>query len=208
MAFLTERPIDSRELLATVQSPERGGIAAFLGMVRNHHGGRAVLRLEYSAYGPMAEAECARIVAEAERRWRRRGRAAAPDRALEIGDAAVAIVAASAHRDEAFAACRLRDRRGQAPGARSGSGSTTPTGRWPGSIPTAEAAARLMLLDTLRPPPPEPADLGHRPLQHALPVLHAGGGVRLAAAANRSSRSRRSTGWPASSRVSASARSG
>ena len=33
-----------------------------------------------------------------------------------------------------------------------------------------------------RSPAPQPAPLGHRPLQPALPVLHAGGGVRLAAA--------------------------
>lgn len=107
MDFLTERPIELAELVAAVQSPDRGGVAVFLGLVRNHHAGRAVLRLDYSAYGPMAEAECARIVAEV---------AARHDAAialrhrvgpLEIGDAAVAIAAASAHREAAFAACRL-----------------------------------------------------------------------------------------------------
>ncbi|MBA3759373.1 MAG: molybdenum cofactor biosynthesis protein MoaE [Gemmatimonadales bacterium] len=103
---MTEAALDLGELLRAVQSPEHGGIACFLGTVRNHHGGREVLRLEYSAYGPMVEAECARIVAEAEARWQvavalrhRIGR-------LEIGDTAVAVVAASAHRDEAFVACR------------------------------------------------------------------------------------------------------
>jgi molybdopterin synthase catalytic subunit len=104
--YLTRSPLDLSELLALVQSPERGGVACFLGTVRNHHGGREVRRLEYSAYAPMAEAECARILAETETRWpvtvalrHRVGR-------LEIGDAAVAVVAASAHRDEAFVACR------------------------------------------------------------------------------------------------------
>jgi molybdopterin synthase catalytic subunit len=106
VSYLVSHAIDVAALLATVQSPERGGVAAFVGTVRNHHGGRDVLRLDYSAYGPMAEAECARIVAEAESRWsvsvalqHRIGR-------LEIGDAAVAIAAASAHRDEAFLGCR------------------------------------------------------------------------------------------------------
>ena len=68
-------PIDLAALLAAVQAPERGGVAAFVGpRARSPPGGRAVLRLDYSAYGPMAEAECARIVAEAERagRWRSR----------------------------------------------------------------------------------------------------------------------------------------
>jgi molybdopterin synthase catalytic subunit len=106
MAFLTPDPIELAPLTAAVESPERGAIVSFLGVVRNHHGDRAVQRLHYWDYGPMAEAECARIVAEAESRWQvavavrhRTGR-------LEVGETAVAIVAASAHRDDAFAACR------------------------------------------------------------------------------------------------------
>ena len=106
MTYLVTDPIDVSALLALVQSPERGGIACFLGTVRNHQRGREVVRLEYSAYEPMAEAECGRILAEAESRWdvavALRHRAGA----LEIGDTAVAIAAASAHRDEAFLACR------------------------------------------------------------------------------------------------------
>jgi molybdopterin synthase catalytic subunit len=106
MPFLTDRPIDPATLLRQVESAERGGIACFFGAVRNHHAGRAVLRLEYSAYGAMAEAECARIVTETLARWpvavalrHRVGR-------LEVGDTAVGIAVAAAHRDEAFAACR------------------------------------------------------------------------------------------------------
>jgi molybdopterin synthase catalytic subunit len=106
VAFLTRDPIELAPLLAGVCAPDRGGVATFLGQVRNHHGGRAVRRLEYSAYGPMAEAECARIVADAERRW---GVAVALRHrlgSLEVGETAVAVVAASAHREDAFAACR------------------------------------------------------------------------------------------------------
>jgi molybdopterin synthase catalytic subunit len=104
--FVTDQPIDLAPLLAAVQAPDRGGVATFLGLVRNHHGGRAVLRLDYSAYGPMAEAECGRIVAEAEARWRVGVALQHRVGSLAIGDTAVAIVAASAHRDEAFTACR------------------------------------------------------------------------------------------------------
>ena len=106
MGFLTPDPIELAPLAAAVESPERGAIVSFLGVVRNHHGDRAVQRLHYWDYGPMAEAECARIVAEAESRWQvavavrhRTGR-------LEVGETAVAIVVAAAHRDAAFAACR------------------------------------------------------------------------------------------------------
>jgi len=106
MAFLTSDPVELAPLLASVQSSARGGLSLFLGQVRDHHEGRPVVGLDYSAYGPMAEAECALIVAEAERRWdvavalrHRLG-------SLAVGDTAVAVVVASAHRADAFAACR------------------------------------------------------------------------------------------------------
>jgi molybdopterin synthase catalytic subunit len=54
----------------------------------------------------MVEAECARIVAEAESRWQVAVALRHRIGLLEIGDAAVAVVAASAHRDDAFVACR------------------------------------------------------------------------------------------------------
>ncbi|HET6579280.1 MAG TPA: molybdenum cofactor biosynthesis protein MoaE [Gemmatimonadales bacterium] len=106
MRFVTADPIDLAPLIAAVQAPERGGVASFLGLVRNHHEGRGVLRLDYSAYGPMAEAECGRIVAEAEGRWRVTIALRHRVGTLAVGDVAVAAAAASAHREEAFAACR------------------------------------------------------------------------------------------------------
>jgi molybdopterin synthase catalytic subunit len=106
VAHLTHVAIDAAALAREVESPERGGVVSFLGLVRNHHAGHDVRWLEYSAYEPMAEAECAKIVAEACERWpvalaveHRLGR-------LQVGDVAVAIVAAAAHRDAGFDACR------------------------------------------------------------------------------------------------------
>lgn len=106
MPYLTREPILLDRLLTRVAGSGRGGIASFLGVVRNHHDGRAVTGLEYSAYEPMAEAECDRIVAEATARWpvsvaleHRLGR-------LEVGEVAVGIAAAADHRDAAFEACR------------------------------------------------------------------------------------------------------
>jgi molybdopterin synthase catalytic subunit len=107
VAYLVERVVDAAPLVARVSSAERGGVATFLGLVRNHHAGRAVLHLEYSAYAPMAEAECERIVAEARERWPEAA-VALEHRigALAIGDVAVAVAAAAPHRAEAFDACR------------------------------------------------------------------------------------------------------
>ncbi len=107
MPFLSNAPIDLSPLIARVESPSHGGIASFIGRVRDHHGGRQVRRLEYSAYAPMAEEECARIVAEAEARWPVRVALEHRVGTLEIGDVAVAVAAGGAHRDEAFAACRF-----------------------------------------------------------------------------------------------------
>jgi molybdopterin synthase catalytic subunit len=106
VSFLSDSPLDLGALVAEVAAADRGGIASFVGMVRDHHQGRAVRALEYSAYAPMAEAECARIVEEAERRWPVRVALRHRVGALDVGDAAVAIAVAGAHRDEAFAACR------------------------------------------------------------------------------------------------------
>jgi molybdopterin synthase catalytic subunit len=106
VAYLSRRPIDVAGLASQVESASRGAVVSFAGLVRDHHAGRAVLRLEYSAYEPMAEAECARIVAETEDRWpvavvlrHRLGE-------LAIGETAVAVAVAAAHRGDAFEACR------------------------------------------------------------------------------------------------------
>jgi molybdopterin synthase catalytic subunit len=106
VGFLSDRPLDLTALIAEVTAPDRGGIAAFVGTVRDHHQGRPVVELEYSAYGAMAEAECARIVEETERRWPVRVALRHRIGLLAIGEAAVAIAVAGAHRDETFAACR------------------------------------------------------------------------------------------------------
>ena len=103
---LTEAAIDPAALVRAVQSPERGGVVSFAGIVRNHHAGREVVRLEYSAYLPMAEAECARIVAETKARWPVAVAMAHRIGTIEIGENAVIVAAAAAHRGDAFDACR------------------------------------------------------------------------------------------------------
>jgi molybdopterin synthase catalytic subunit len=84
-----------------------GAVATFLGLVRNHNAGRSVRYLEYEAYEPLALTAFERIDAEVGRRWpgvklalhHRIGQ-------LAIGEASVAIAASSAHRADAFSACR------------------------------------------------------------------------------------------------------
>lgn len=104
--FLSDRPLLLEPLLDAVRAPDRGAIATFAGLVRDHHAGRAVRSLGYSAYAPMAEAACATIVAEAEARFGARVALAHRTGELAIGDTAVLVVAAAAHRGAAFDAVR------------------------------------------------------------------------------------------------------
>ncbi|MCI0688534.1 MAG: molybdenum cofactor biosynthesis protein MoaE [Sporichthyaceae bacterium] len=103
---LRETALSVDEVLAAVNDPAAGGIALFIGTVRDQDGGRSVQRLDYSAH-PSAEATL-RSVAEkivsdfpvvALAALHRVGE-------LEIGERAVVVAVACPHRAEAFAACR------------------------------------------------------------------------------------------------------
>jgi molybdopterin synthase catalytic subunit len=105
---LSETPLDPAEVAARVEGPDAGGVVSFVGAVRDHARGRAIRFLEYEAYPEMAVSEMERIRAEAARRWPGT-RVAIAHRIghLEVGELAVVVVAASAHRDQAFQACRF-----------------------------------------------------------------------------------------------------
>jgi molybdopterin synthase catalytic subunit len=107
VAAITSAPLDLASLTALVAAQGDGAVASFVGLVRDQNMGRRVLFLEYEAYEALAAKALGRIVAEARDAWpdtrlalhHRIGR-------LEIGEASVAIAAASPHRAHAFAACR------------------------------------------------------------------------------------------------------
>lgn len=103
---LIHSPIQLDALLDAVRSPRFGAVATFVGFVRDHHAGRQVTELEYSAYAEMAESRCAAIVAECEAQHDVKIALAHRLGTLQLGEAAVAVVVASAHRDAAFAVCR------------------------------------------------------------------------------------------------------
>lgn len=104
---LVTSPIDVPGLLARAGDPAAGAVLSFVGTVRNAKQGRRVLRIEYEAYEPMARKVLERIGAEM-----------AAGRALvsvalvhrigrvEVGEASIAIVVATAHRAAGFEALR------------------------------------------------------------------------------------------------------
>lgn len=106
-ADVRETPLSVDETLASVRRPGAGGLAVFVGVVRDESAGRVVTRLEYSAYVSMAKREMERIADEIELEIPE-VRVAAMHRvgSLEVGDAAVVCAASAPHRGEAFRACR------------------------------------------------------------------------------------------------------
>jgi molybdopterin synthase catalytic subunit len=104
---LRSTPLSVDEVLASLRAPEVGGIALFIGTVRDHAGGRAVVRLDYEAHPQLAQQEMTRIL-QALGAEHPGVRMAALHRVgeLAIGELAVIVGASSPHRAEAFAACR------------------------------------------------------------------------------------------------------
>ncbi len=100
----TDLTLDSFDQIE--QFPECGGIGVFIGTVRNHHEGKAVKALKYTAYAPVAEKMIRQIEQEIQTKYgvsyvrviHRIG-------ALAIGEKAIIAMAYAAHRREAFAAC-------------------------------------------------------------------------------------------------------
>ena len=105
---LTEDVLDPAAAFAAVSDPSCGGVAVFLGVVRDHHAGEAVTGLTYEAWleeAPGALRRVAEEVAEefgdvrAVYAWHRLG-------ALDVGEPSVVVAASAPHRAEAFAASR------------------------------------------------------------------------------------------------------
>jgi molybdopterin synthase catalytic subunit len=104
---VTDQPIDMQALANLVASPGAGATATFAGHVRDNARGRGVQVLEYEAYEEAAEKALAQIGAEIRERWGVEG-VAITHRVgrLMVGEVSVGIAVSSAHRSEAFDACR------------------------------------------------------------------------------------------------------
>jgi molybdopterin synthase catalytic subunit len=92
-----------------VTVPEAGGVAVFLGVVRDNTVGRRVVALEYEAHASMAEAKMKEIGEDVHRRWPAVRQVAMVHRVgrLAVGETSVIIAVSAAHRREAFEACHF-----------------------------------------------------------------------------------------------------
>jgi molybdopterin synthase catalytic subunit len=104
---IRETPLDVAEVVAAVSDPASGGIAVFVGTVRDHDEGKDVTGLEYSAH-PSALERLRRVCEEVADKYDVLALAAVHRvGSLELGDTAVVVATATPHRGEAFEACRM-----------------------------------------------------------------------------------------------------
>lgn len=104
---LQNAPLDVGAASGFLAAPAAGGQALFVGTTRQWTDGRETAELEYEAFGPMALLELGRLAAEAADRWgtervvlwHRTG-------VVPVAEASVVVGVATAHRAEAFEACR------------------------------------------------------------------------------------------------------
>jgi molybdopterin synthase catalytic subunit len=107
MFKVTTEALSIDEAYAAVRRDGCGAVALFVGTVRDHHEGKKVTRISYSAFREMAVKEFAAIAKEAEARWKTGAMYIAHRTGeLKIGDASVVIAVSSPHRAESFEACR------------------------------------------------------------------------------------------------------
>jgi molybdopterin synthase catalytic subunit len=106
LVALRDEPLSVDEVLDAVRHPACGGVALFVGVVRDHDHGDVVTALDYEAH-PSAE-DAMRAVCDAVAGRSEALRVAAVHRtgSLRVGDLAVVVAAAAPHRGQAFDAAR------------------------------------------------------------------------------------------------------
>ena len=107
MFSIATDPLDVAQLAGNLPHPAGGAVVTFEGRVRNHNDGLSVTGLEYQAYLPLAQSEGLRILREARSRMPILDcRCAHRVGVLTVGEVAVWVGVVSAHRADAFSACR------------------------------------------------------------------------------------------------------
>lgn len=106
LADIRETPLSVDEVVDAVRHPRAGGIATFIGVVRELDHGHGIESLDYTSH-PSAP-QVLRDIAERLTTGADVIRVAAVHRVghLEIGDLAVVVAVSAAHRGTAFEVCR------------------------------------------------------------------------------------------------------
>jgi len=104
---ITDEPISPELVVNEVKTAGSGCAVTYVGLIRDHSRGKAVLSVEYEDADGKAEDRLREIADEIRQKWpvnniaiyHRIGR-------LEVGDINLVVSVAAAHRSEGFAACQ------------------------------------------------------------------------------------------------------
>ncbi len=105
---IKDKPLSPQACIDFVTNGGAGGIAVFIGTVRNQTKGKKVLRLDFESYQPMAISEMKKIAERTGKKWPVQ-KIAIHHRvgSLAIEEIAVVIAVATPHRKAAFEACEF-----------------------------------------------------------------------------------------------------
>ncbi|KAH7916563.1 Molybdopterin biosynthesis MoaE [Hygrophoropsis aurantiaca] len=119
VCVLTYNPLNTNDIIQSVQNDGAGAIAVFIGTTRNSFKGKVVTRLEYQAYSKLAIKTMVEIVRTAHNTVTRSNHHPAPNTVpslvsctvhhrlgtVPVGEPSIVIAVSSPHRKEAFIAC-------------------------------------------------------------------------------------------------------
>ncbi|GAF80907.1 unnamed protein product [marine sediment metagenome] len=107
MIKITDKPISPELVVNQVKTAGSGCVATYVGLIRGHSRGKPVLSVEYADSKGTAESRLQEIASDIRRKWQlenlaiyhRIGK-------LKVREINLVVAIASAHRQEAFAACQ------------------------------------------------------------------------------------------------------
>jgi len=104
---ITDKPISPEPVVDKVKTDGSGCVLAYIGLIREQSRGKQVLSVEYKDAKGTAEDSLQQIASEVRQRWQLNNIAICHRVSrLNVGDINLVIAIASAHRQEAFAACQ------------------------------------------------------------------------------------------------------
>ena len=107
MITITETQLNIQSFTDYVLGDQNGAVNTFLGVTRNSTDGRAVVKLEYECYLPMAQKKLEEIKNEAVRKWEISSVAIGHRiGTLYIGETSLGVAVSGPHRTAVFEVCQ------------------------------------------------------------------------------------------------------
>ena len=107
MIKITDKPISPELVINQIKTDGSGCVLAYIGLIREQSRGKRVLSVAYKDAKGTAEDSLQQIASEVRQKWQLHNIAICHRVGkLNVGDINLVIAVASAHRQEAFAACQ------------------------------------------------------------------------------------------------------